>query len=172
MTALNSPLSIRKATPHDIKAIRDIAFATWPQAYGNILTPAALQYMLDLFYSTKALEQQMSDGQEFFIACGDAPVGFASISPYDEKDWKLNKLYVLPSLHKTGAGKALMQHVVNTAASHGAEKLYLNVNRFNKARDFYERRGFTIIKEEDVDLGNGIVQEDYVMMLKIAAYRP
>lgn len=168
MIAPNSPLSIRKATQFDLSVIQDIAYKTWPSTYGNILTPDSLNYMLGYFYSLDALKDQMQKGQEFFIAeLNNAAIGFASISKYEKETYKLNKLYVLPNIQKSGAGKALMDHVTEIIRSHEAKQLILNVNRNNPAKGFYERLGFTILKEEDVDLGNGVIQEDYVMIKAI-----
>ena len=168
MTAQNSPLSIRKATQHDLAIIQDIAYKTWPSAYNNILTPDALNYMLNYFYSLNALENQMQNSQEFFIAeLNSEAIGFASLSKYEGDIYKLNKLYVLPNVQKSGAGKALMDHAITFIRSYNAKQLVLNVNRNNSAKNFYERLGFTILKEEDVDLGNGVLQEDYVMIKDI-----
>ncbi len=168
MTAPNSHLLIRKATQHDILIIQDIAYKTWPSAYGNILTPESLNYMLGFFYSEVALQEQMQKKQDFFIAeINNEPIGFASISKYDNEKYKLNKLYVLPTVQKTGAGKALMDHVIELIKSYNATQLILNVNRNNPAQYFYQKLGFTILKEEDVNLGNGVLQEDYVMMKKL-----
>ena len=50
-----------------------------------------------------------------------------------------------------------------SAREGGGEKLVLNVNRFNKAKDFYEKLGYTVAGEEKVDIGNGFIQDDYVM---------
>jgi len=168
MIVPDSHLSIRKATQHDLPIIQNIAYQTWPSAYSNILTPDSLNYMLNYFYSDDALQQQMQNGQEFFIAeMDDKAVGFAAISKYEESIYKLNKLYVLPDIQKSGTGKALMDHVIEIIRSYNATQLVLNVNRYNPAKSFYERLGFTVMKEEDVDLGDGIVQEDYVMIMKI-----
>ena len=168
MTGQSSHLSIRKATQHDIAAVRSIAYSTWPVAYKEILTPHALNYMLEYFYSEDALLKQMQDGQQFFIAeLNDQPIGFGSVSEYETDTYKLNKIYVLPHIQKSGAGKALMDHAISIAKQNNATQLILNVNRYNPAKDFYTRLGFTILKEEDVDLGSGILQEDYVMSLSI-----
>lgn len=168
----NSLLSIRKATQFDIQAIQDIAYETWPSAYKEILTEEALNYMLSFFYSAEALQQQMNEGQQFFIAAlNNTAIGFGAVSRYDETTFKLNKLYVLPGVQKTGAGKELMNYAVDLAKSQGAKSFILNVNRFNPAKFFYEKRGFHILKEEDVDLGNGIVQEDYVMGIEVVNYQ-
>lgn len=164
MTAPSSALSIRKATPPDVALIREIAHQTWPVAYKEILSPQSLQYMLGYFYSEDALEKQIQEGQQFFIAeLDNLPVGFGSVSLHAPGTCKLNKLYVLPQQQKTGAGRALMDEAFRLAKTMNAAQLILNVNRNNPARFFYEKLGFSIIKEEDVDLGNGVVQEDYVM---------
>jgi len=57
----------------------------------------------------------------------------------------------------------MVEYILEKLQGDGAAELRLNVNRYNKARFFYEKIGFTIIGEEDVDLGNGVYQEDYVM---------
>jgi len=41
------------------------------------------------------------------------------------------------------------------------------VNRNNVAKDFYEKFGFIVIKEEDLDIGNGYFMNDYVMQKNI-----
>jgi ribosomal protein S18 acetylase RimI-like enzyme len=40
----------------------------------------------------------------------------------------------------------------------------LNVNRYNPAKDFYEKLGFKIILEEDIPIGQ-YWMNDYVMRL-------
>jgi ribosomal protein S18 acetylase RimI-like enzyme len=168
MAVQNSPVSIRKANLNDIPVIQEIANATWPVTYANILTPEALQYMLKHFYSVEPLEQQFKEGHLFFLGEVDnMPIGFAGISEVKPGVYKLHKLYVLPNTQKTGAGKALLNHAIKVAKAAKASQFILNVNRYNPAKGFYERMGFNIIAEEDVDIGNGIVQEDYVMTLDL-----
>ncbi|MCW3113128.1 MAG: GCN5-related N-acetyltransferase, partial [Segetibacter sp.] len=77
--------------------------------------------------------------------------------------YKLQKLYVLPSLQKTGLGKELLQTVETVAKSMGGRTLQLNVNRKNIAKRFYERNGFAVIKEENIDIGSGYFMNDFVM---------
>ncbi|TAF61429.1 MAG: GNAT family N-acetyltransferase, partial [Flavobacterium sp.] len=49
----------------------------------------------------------------------------------------------------------------------GSLILCLNVNRFNKAIAFYERMGFSIISEVNIELEYGYLMEDYVMEKKL-----
>lgn len=158
-------ISIRSATPNDIEAIRHIAHLTWPVAYTGIISPEQIGYMLQRMYDADTLRQQFNNGFEFFLALQEEePIGFASASVTEEDSvWKLHKLYVLPYLQKTGAGKALIQQVTNTALAHGASALLLNVNKYNNAYQFYLKQGFSILKETVLDIGQGFVMDDYIM---------
>ena len=161
---VNEGVQIRPASFNDIPFIQDIAYKTWPVAYGSILSPEQLDYMLDLIYSTAALEKQIQDNQHFFLAIQNyLPIGFAAFSPIDHTTHKLHKLYVLPVIQKMGAGNKLLETVETTAKSMGATKLQLNVNRLNKALSFYKKNGFKIIEEKDIDIGHGFYMNDYIM---------
>ena len=43
--------------------------------------------------------------------------------------------------------------------------VFLNVNKYNTAKLFYEKLGFKITKEEVIDIGNDYVMDDFVMNL-------
>lgn len=164
-------LSIRLATINDISDIQKIAYSTWPVAYSAIITKEQLNYMLDLFYSKESLLDQIKTNHTFLMAEIDGlSVGFASFNQVKKNEYKLQKLYVLPSLHKSGAGKLLLTEVIKQTRESGAEKLLLNVNRDNKAIGFYKHMGFSIMKEEDINIGNDYYMNDFVMEkdLKIA----
>jgi diamine N-acetyltransferase len=155
---------IRTASINDIKAIRSIAERTWPSTYGGIISQAQIDYMLDLMYSDSSLTQQMDSGHQFYIfEFEQAPIGFASVSKEEEGIFKLNKLYVLPTIQKTGAGKALLQQVKSYAKANGGKQLILQVNKHNNAKAFYEYQGFHVQREMVFELDHGFVMDDYVM---------
>jgi len=165
-------ISIKKAGVEDIFIIQSLAEITWPVAYGNILPQQQLRYMLDLFYSKPALEEQMlQKGHRFVIAFdNDEPAGFAAYSPKytnDTSTWRLHKLYVDPNQQGKGTGKQLLDHIAAAIKPQGAAILELNVNRQNKAIDFYTRYGFKITSEEDIAIGNGYFMNDYVMSYEL-----
>lgn len=159
---------IREAGTEDIPVIRSIAHEAWPHAYfPSILGTEQLAYMLRLLYSEKALTDAMTKkNQHFFLLEeGGTALGFTSCTPHHARSTvtHLNKLYVLPSVLGTGAGKRLLQHVVRYAANEGDKVIELNVNKRNKAIGFYEHQGFRIVREEVIDIGQGYVMDDYVM---------
>lgn len=157
-------LFIREATVADIPLIREIAGKTWPPTYEDLLGKDQVNYMLAKLYSHSVLEDQMNQQHRFLLAFRDhLPVGFTSFSLIDVYVFKLQKLYVLPVEQQSGLGRTLLQKVEAELKSMGAKQLLLNVNRKNAARGFYERNGFTVIKEEDIDIGNGYFMNDFIM---------
>jgi len=157
-------MAIRKAYPHDIPLIRDLAFKIWPVTYSSIVGMDQVNYMLGLLYSESRLAEDMQKGIEFVILYdGVQPIGFASIGLMEPRTYKLHKIYVLPSYQGKGAGKFIINEMITAIKQKGATSLLLNVNRNNPAKGFYEKLGFTVIKEEDIDIGNGYFMNDYVM---------
>ena len=160
--------SIKNAAFNDLPVIHDLAHRIWPDAYGDILSPEQMKYMLEQIYSLASLQNQFTDLQHTFILVthdNHVPCGFASFSPKEKNSttYRLHKIYILPQQQGTGTGKFLLTYIINSIKSSGATSLELNVNRFNKARFFYEKQGFTITGQEDIDIGSGFFMNDYVM---------
>ena len=160
---------IRHADKTDVHVISLLAHAIWPETYGNILSEAQLGYMMKLFYSEESLKKQMDEGHVFLLALSNAEtVGFASYSHAEKVGvFKVHKLYVHPMLHGHGFGKKLLDRIIKDVTPKGAKALRLNVNRNNRAIDFYERCGFKKVGEEDIAIGEGYFMNDYVMELSI-----
>ena len=157
---------LRKAKEEDLLTIRSLAEHTWPTAYGDIISAEQISFMLDKMYNKGELLEQMRNGHHFILASElKEDVGFAGFSALnlEAKTFKLHKLYVLPKMHGKGVGKILMNEVVSLVKAQGGEFLQLNVNRDNKAKDFYEKAGFKIKETVDLDIGNGFYMNDYVM---------
>ena len=178
-----SAIQIRPATLADRAFIRSVSERTWPSTYGHIISQEQIDFMLDWMYSDVSLAEQFAKGHQFYIAgihkedglIGE--VGFCSVSKEDvEKEQaknedpnnsshKLNKLYVLPTAHGTGAGKALLNKAIEVAKLEGSTSLFLQVNKHNNAYTFYLKNGFVKEQEFKFDIGNGFFMDDYVMRL-------
>jgi GNAT superfamily N-acetyltransferase len=165
-----SAVSIRFATSEDIPVIGWLAQQIWPLTYMDILSELQLQYMMHKFYHPASLLSQMQDLHHQFLILEEEgePLGFASFSETDNADtWKLHKIYVLPGSQGKGLGKLLIDFVMDQAKESGVRKLRLNVNRYNKARVFYERLGFRIVGEEDIDIGENFFMNDFIMEAEV-----
>lgn len=162
---------IRDAVIEDIPLIRRLAQEIWPDAYGQLLSKEQLEYMLELFYSPSALESQMREGHRFLILEDNgAPQGFADFGEIDPPGTvKLHKLYVLPGGQGRGWGRQLLDQVIALSTALEGSAILLQVKRDNKAKHFYEKMGFRVLREVDIEIGGGYFMRDYVMQYDIPA---
>jgi diamine N-acetyltransferase len=170
MDSTTPGIEIRMAQKEDLKQIRVLALMIFPVTYQGIVEPAQIDYMMDLFYTSENLESQYESGQIFLIIYYDGiPSGYASYTRLNaEGDFKLNKIYLDNRLQGKGLGRILLNDVISRIKAAGGHNLQLNVNRFNKAVGFYKNMGFTLKKEELLDIGNGYFMDDYVLELKLS----
>jgi diamine N-acetyltransferase len=158
-------LHIRPAIPTDVPIIQELTRQIWPVTYGHILSQEQIKYMLEKMYSTTELTHQLNNGYDYLLLLEDEdPVGFAAYSSTEEPGlFRLHKIYLHPDQQGKGAGKLLLGKVITNIKTIGAHTLELNVNRHNKAKHFYEKQGFTVWQEKDIDIGNGYWMNDYIM---------
>src|SRR5690606_10757541 len=163
-------MEIKKARFEDIALIEEIGTTVYWSTYPSILGDAQVQYMLRKFYSPEALADQMLKGHSFWIVFVDgAPPAFTSFSQTNEAadTWHLQKIYILTKMQGKGIGRRLLKEVAEHCRKNGGQRLQLNVNRFNQAKEFYEKLGFRVIREEDVAIGEGYYMNDFVMELDL-----
>lgn len=134
----------------DLPVIHHLAEEIWWPAYSDILKSDQIRFMLDNMYSINGLKEQQAEGTQFLLAERDLKsIAFAGYSCKEDK-LSIHKLYVHPSEQGRGTGRTLIHHIELTARKLGIDILELNVNRHNKALNFYEKVGFEIFKEEDI----------------------
>lgn len=164
-------ITISKATINDIKTIQEITYKTWPVTYGKILSEEQLEYMLDLIYSDEALTAQFQKNEQLFylISDSESTIGFIGIEHHykNEAITKIHKIYLLPETQGKGIGKMVIDEIEKLALDNNSNTLSLNVNRFNSALGFYKKIGFEILEEVNIEIGNGYLMEDYVMVKAI-----
>jgi GNAT superfamily N-acetyltransferase len=157
--------SIQYATTAEIPLIRELTYKIWPQTYAPILSQEMIDYMLDMMYSETSLQKQLEEGCRFIIVYDEGePVGYASYQETAPCQYKLHKIYVLASQQGKGTGRFIIGHILSVIRPLGARSLELQVNRQNKAKGFYEKLGFTVTREMDLDIGGGHFMNDYIMV--------
>ena len=160
-------IQISEATKDHFPTIQSIAHRTWPATFGKILSRAQITYMLEMMYSLSSLTEHVEIKNHVFLLAkeGEEALGFASyeLNCLQQSKTKIHKIYILPTSQGLGIGKLMINRILEIAKSNGNEKLSLNVNRNNKAVEVYKKWGFEIVKEEDIDIGNGFFMNDYVM---------
>ncbi len=163
-------VAIRKAGTADIPLIQEIAYKTWPVTFQNILTAAQIIYMLDLMYSSESLQDQMLHKNHQFLLASNSEEysGFSSYQVVSSSTIKIHKIYVNPEAQGKGIGASLFRYIELLAEQLHVSKVTLNVNINNQAISFYQARGYQTIRQEDIQIGNGYLMEDYVMEKKIS----
>lgn len=171
MAKNNTPMrTIRIASQADLSLIQHIATAAYHETYIPIIGLEQVDFMLRKLYNLDSLSEQMDQGHVFIIATEEEEdIGFAAYSKIEEVPgvFKLQKLYLLPEKQGSGLGRFLVEKVISQAREAGADKLILNVNRYNKSRGFYEKLGFVITEKVDIPIGEHFFMNDYVMEREI-----
>jgi len=160
-------LRIRQASLAELPDVAALAHAIWPVAYTHMLPPGQVAYMLEWMYDLAVLEAQVREHGNLYLLAEHAgtAVGFAGYEHHHggAMHTRLHKLYVLPGMQGSGIGHSLLLAVAAVAIGAGDVSLELNVNRRNPALQWYLRRGFTIIRDEVIDIGGGYMMDDHVL---------
>lgn len=164
-------IEIRVATTSDIPLIRKMAEQVFPETYRHIITPEQCDYMMDMMYSEASLLRQMTvEGHIYQLLSADgSPAGYVSVQPIEADLYELQKIYVLPQFQGRHFGRTLLNAAVSLVKRlhSGRCRLFLHVNRYNKAKTFYEHLGFKVTRQGDYDIGNGYFMNDYIMEKEI-----
>ncbi len=159
-------ITIRHATLADVKTIHLLAHKIWWPTYAEILEKEQISFMLDLFYAESKLKKYISSGEQSFVLLteNEQSVAFAAYAADQENEdiMVLEKIYCLPETQGKGYGKQLIEFVATQAKLAGKSYLQLYVHRQNKARNFYEKMNFKVIKEVDRPLDKYLLA-DFVM---------
>jgi len=162
--------SFQPATFDDCHLIQELASKTWNHTYAGIHSQEQLDFMFEQMYSLESLQNQMKNGHNFFIGYDEKDaIGYVSVEQKEPDLFYLQKLYVLPEYQGTGAGKFMFASAVEyIKIIHPAPCiLELNVNRENRAIQFYERMGMKKHRESDDAIGNGYVMNSCFMRMEI-----
>jgi len=156
--------SLKPASENDFVTIEKLARIIWDEHYTPIIGAEQINYMLKEMYSTEALKKQTLAGQKFHLIINEnKETGFISVSSTDNKNYFLNKFYILQEKQNTGLGTSVFKQVFEDLYT--PENIRLTVNRQNyKSVNFYFKLGFKIEKVEDFDIGNGYFMNDFVML--------
>lgn len=166
-------MNIIEADLSHISEIKQIAIKSWEITYSEILSQEQFDYMIEMMYSHTALNKQMTELNHHFLLINDSSTsnyyGFVSyeLNYKDQPKTKIHKLYLLPECKGLGMGRLLMNKVIEAAKFANNSHLSLNMNRSNKSLGFYQQMGFEIVGEEDINIGNGYLMEDYIFEKKI-----
>ena len=155
---------------NQVDAVAKLAREIWQQHFTPIIGDAQVEYMLNIFQSSKAITSQLEEGWEYYVAARDNEyVGYAGLLP-DESAGKMliSKIYVKNTVRGSGVGNLLLDFIEATSRARGLIFLWLTVNRFNDDTiKWYFRHGFKTVDEVRKDIGGGFFMDDFIMEKKV-----
>ena len=163
-------IEINQLGTEDVFIVNHLAKEIWPHTFKDILTPEQITYMLDWMYNIQTLQEQVQTGHLYYLIKSEGrALGFMGLEPnYPDAGFlRMHKIYVHPDAQGKGLGRAMVNYAIDLSFDLDLTSIHLNVNRFNKAVDFYKYIGFNVIGEEDIDIGKGYLMEDFIMELPL-----
>jgi GNAT superfamily N-acetyltransferase len=165
-------LKITKVSIEFIPEIKRLSDEIWKQVYPSVVPMAQIEFLLNTWYSTAALTEQMEQSGHQFILVewNDEAVGYASYSmkiANQPERFRVHKLYLQPAMHGKGIGRAMLKFIAAESMPLGCKELELNVHKRNPAVGFYQHVGFSIEKDIVTVIEHGHVLDDYIMTLDL-----
>ena len=153
------------ADEKDIRSIQNLALVTFPATYSSIISAEQIDFMMDMMYSETVRRRELEGGDTYLMLLADeTPAGFVSFGKQDDEGlFHLHKIYLLPEFQGLGYGREMFLKAEHEMRAQGAKAFELNVNRHNKALDFYKKMGMSIDRSGDFDIGGGFYMNDYIM---------
>ncbi|MDR2563303.1 MAG: GNAT family N-acetyltransferase [Prevotellaceae bacterium] len=155
-------MTLLQATGEQAELIRLLASKVWYKTYEYLDPHDKLDYMFEMMYAPDKIRKDCTGNSSYYILYDDEPVGYLSLM-INGDTLVIQKIYIMPEAQSKGYGRFLLEETENFARKHKLQKLWLVVNRRNKARHFYERMGFSIVGERDFDIGEGHFMNDFIM---------
>ena len=158
-------MTIRPASPEDAPAIAHIHVASWQATYPGLVPKRYLDSLDPDEFAARWRDRLLNDtGVTICVAEIDrALIGFASGGPLRRPihhvDGELYAIYLLPSMQRKGAGRALVTHIEDDFRKQGRSYILAWVLRDNPATAFYQRLGGSVVAEDTVEIGGASLAE-------------
>ncbi|NQV14215.1 GNAT family N-acetyltransferase [bacterium] len=154
---------IRAWRRKDLAAIRQVAWDTWADAYGDFIPEADRRVFHNSYYTLdKLLHLFSSKIVEGCVAEIDSRiVGYSKTHWNDQsQQFFITSLYVLPEYQKQNLGKQMLEYGIETARGLNLDRVWLGVMVENKpAIQWYIRQGFIFIESKPFTIGDTTIDD-------------
>ena len=150
-------MELKDFTVADFDGLYEFMRPIWLETYGGFLPERQIEVLLEKYFSKDGIAHFRALGYEYKKI---DDVGVLVICER-ETDVYLDKLYLVPSARGEGYPALVFAELLKRG-----KPVLLNVNQNNaRALNCYLKNGFTVDREEIIDLGNGMKNVDYVLRL-------
>ena len=133
----------------------------WHEVYKGIIKKKQIDFLLHKYFDVQNIKSYVKDNYIYEkVIVDENVVGLICYKLFDNYVY-LDKIYLLKSYRNLGSSKFGYHHLLSFK-----NRIRLNVNQKNSAVNSYLKNGFKIIKEESYDLGQDMINIDYIMELE------
>jgi ribosomal protein S18 acetylase RimI-like enzyme len=173
-----NPLTIRQATIEDAKALTDLAYTTFWDAFAHHPknAPDDLNHYMRQAFNQEQITAELAEARNIFLiaeiggeAAGYSKIVIDSIEPgiTATRPVELSRLYSHQKHLGQGVGQSLMNACFERARAEDRDVMWLGVWEYNpRAQRFYERNGFRVVGSHVFHLGKD-PQTDLLMQKEI-----
>ena len=145
----------------NLENILKFMYPLWHEVYKDIIPKKQIDFLLHKYFDVQNIKSYVKDNYIYEkIILDENVVGLICYKLFDNYVY-LDKFYILKSYRNIGISKFVYQHLLSFK-----NRIRLNVNQKNSAVNSYLKNGFKIIKEEYYDLGQDMINIDYIMELE------
>ena len=145
----------------NLENILKFMYPLWHEVYKDIIPKKQIDFLLHKYFDVQNIKSYVKDNYIYEkIILNENVVGLICYKLFDNYVY-LDKFYILKSYRNLGISRFVYQHLLSFK-----NRIRLNVNQKNSAVNSYLKNGFKIIKEESYDLGQDMINIDYIMELE------
>jgi ribosomal protein S18 acetylase RimI-like enzyme len=160
-----SSLTIRQASIDDAKALTDLSYTTFWDAFAHHPknAPDDLAHYMRQAFNQEQITAELDDSKNVFLiaendgqAAGYAKLIIGNIEPgiTAQHPVELQRLYSHQEYIGKGVGQSLIDACFERAKSHDHDVMWLGVWEYNpRAQRFYEKNGFHLVGKHVFQLG-------------------
>lgn len=146
----------------DIEALYPTIVEIWQEVFTPIIGGEDVAYMLANYQSIPVIQQEIQQGVHYFALLKDGErVGYTAYEVQADALY-ISKLYILQKYRGQGYMREIFAYYQELSQQMGL-KQRLKVNENNQqAIRVYEHLGFTLVKKQTVEIGDGVIMHDAV----------
>ena len=162
--------------PDEVFTLKDIATRTFLLSFGRSNSNENIDKYLEDRFNKNRLEHELNNAQSqfYFARVNSEVVGYLKVNSGEaqteqvlDDSLEIERIYVLPSFHGKGIGRALMEKALAIAAEQKYRCVWLGVWEKNSGPvEFYKKFGFKVFGSHTFMLGDD-EQVDLLMRLDL-----
>lgn len=167
---MDTKFEAKKAVNDDqVRAIADLASIIWNEHFTPIIGKKQVDYMVQKFQSYPALNEQLSEGYEYYQLFNNGQFcGYTGIHPGEDNRLFLSKLYIKKEYRGRHLATNAFEFLKELCQNRGYTAIWLTCNKHNdNSLGVYRHLGFETIDTQEADIGEGFIMDDYIMEFKL-----